>query len=73
MAPLNVIPKLHELPLQPDHPPHSSWGLWKDNPELGSLNWLSDETVCDAAAGIRTGQRITLKYEELSIELRAQG
>lgn len=50
-----------ELPLRKGDPPHSAWGLW-ENSQLGSLNYLTDEKVLQAASSeLKTGVRISLK------------
>ncbi|KAJ5695945.1 hypothetical protein N7536_006357 [Penicillium majusculum] len=49
-----------ELPLRKGDPPHSAWGLW-ENSQLGSLNYLTDEKVLQAASSeLKTGVRISL-------------
>lgn len=37
------LPSYRELPVRPDAPPGSSWGLWGDDDQLGTLNLLTDE------------------------------
>lgn len=60
------IPSFDELPLGPDDPPYSAWGLWGEegeDPALGSLNYLTDKLVLQAAKDeIQTGQRVGLEY-----------
>lgn len=60
------IPSFDELPLRPDDPPNSAWGLWgegDEDPALGSLNYLTDRRVVQAAKDeIQTGQRVGLEY-----------
>lgn len=66
------IPSFDDLPLRHGDPHHSAWGLW-NNPALGSLNHLTDAVVLRAAQEeLRTGERVTLKYDcsELFIEGR---
>ncbi|KAL4806516.1 putative cyclase-domain-containing protein [Aspergillus unguis] len=53
------LPSFDNLPLNPDDPPHSAWGLWK-NPGLGTLNHLTDSVVLRAAQEIKSGERVTL-------------
>lgn len=56
------IPPFEQLPLRAGDPPYSAWGLW-DKPELGALNYLSEEnTLQSAKEEIQTGVRIGLKY-----------
>lgn len=60
------IPSFDELPLGPGDPPNSAWGLWGEegeDPALGSLNYLTDKLVLQAAKDeIQTGQRVGLEY-----------
>jgi hypothetical protein len=56
------VHSFEQLPLRAGDPPYSAWGLW-DKPELGALNYLSDEnTLKVAKEEIQTGVRIGLKY-----------
>ncbi|KAF2000730.1 putative cyclase [Amniculicola lignicola CBS 123094] len=55
-------PKFADLPLDPSHPPHSAWGLWGNDDELGTLNHLTPETTVAAAQEIKTGVRIGLNW-----------
>lgn len=58
MAFQSVLPEFDSLPLHPEDPPHSAWGLYEPNDQLGSLNRLTDETVTRAAREeIQTGSR----------------
>ena len=54
-------PPFDQLPLQPQHPKGSSWGLWGDDDELGSLNLLTPEVIQRAASEIQTGRSIPMK------------
>ena len=67
MNPLEHLPAFNELPLHPNHPANSAWGLWLENSALGSLNWLTDEVVLSASKEIRTGQRIPVKYMAMDV------
>jgi hypothetical protein len=65
MSPLKMIipfPKFSELPLNLTHPPHSAWGLWGPNDELGTLNHLTPERTVEAAKLITTGTRVGLNW-----------
>ncbi|KAI1270324.1 putative cyclase-domain-containing protein [Xylariaceae sp. FL1019] len=53
-------PRFDELPLKPDDPPVSAWGLWGPDDELGSLNILTPEKVKAAISEVRTGETIPL-------------
>jgi hypothetical protein len=54
-------PEFNDLPLAPNHPKASAWGLWGKNDELGTLNLLIPEVVSQASSEIRLGQVIPLK------------
>jgi hypothetical protein len=56
------FPKFSQLPLDPDHPPHSAWGLWGPNDDLGTLNHLTSERTVEAAELITTGTRVGLSW-----------
>ena len=52
------LPKFSDLPLRKNDPPHSAWGLYGLNDELGTLNRLTDELVAKVASQeIRSGVR----------------
>ncbi len=56
-----TIPSFQDLPLQKGDPPHSAWGLYGKNDELGTLNRLTDERVVAAARSeIQSGVRLVL-------------
>lgn len=64
VQPKSPIPTFEQLPLREGDPPFSAWGLWGEGPEsqLGALNYLTDERVLAAIKGVRTGERVGLKY-----------
>jgi kynurenine formamidase len=49
---LNNVPKFAQLPIKPDKPKESSWGVFG---ELGCLNFLTPQGVVDAAHLVRKG------------------
>jgi kynurenine formamidase len=53
-------PRYSELPVSPDAPPRSAWGLYGADDDLGTLNLLTPERVVAAASCIRTGKRFTI-------------
>jgi hypothetical protein len=55
-------PKFTELPLDPSHPPHTAWGLWGMDDELGTLNHLTEERTVAAAKEIKTGKRFGINW-----------
>src|SRR6202035_2047430 len=50
---LNKVPRFAELPIKPDKPKESSWGVFGDDDELGCLNFLTPQGVVDAAPLVR--------------------
>ncbi|KAL1650215.1 hypothetical protein SLS58_001026 [Diplodia intermedia] len=52
---MDSIPKFSDLPLRQGDPPHSAWGLYGDDDELGFLNRLTEGVVLEAAQEIKTG------------------
>lgn len=56
------FPRFSELPLDPSHPPHSAWGIWGADDELGTLNHLTAERTLEAAMEIRNGTRVGLNW-----------
>lgn len=57
------LPKYDELPIKPEYPPHSAWGLFGDNDQIGTLNLLTPERVAAASRLVRTGQVFALNWE----------
>ncbi len=57
------LPRYAELPVRPDAPPRSSWGLWGDDDVLGTLNLLTPERALRATASIRTGRWFALSLD----------
>jgi kynurenine formamidase len=54
------VKKYDELLNRTDGPAGSSWGLWGNDNDLGTLNFITSETVLGGAACVRTGDRINL-------------
>jgi len=52
----NRIPKFADLPVKPDAPPESNWGVFGDDDQIGCLNFLTAEGVLDAARLVRRGR-----------------
>ena len=53
-------PTFSSLPLRPNDPPFSAWGLYGLDDELGTLNLLTEEVVQKASREIQKGLRIGL-------------
>ncbi|WP_132975384.1 cyclase family protein [Pseudonocardia dioxanivorans] len=57
-----TFPTYAQLLARTDAPPGSAWGVWGAGDEIGTLNHLTPERVRDAAALVRTGERIRLDH-----------
>lgn len=57
------LPKFKDLPLGESDPPHSAWGLWGSQDQLGCLNHLTAETIVAAAGEIRCGRSVGLSWD----------
>jgi hypothetical protein len=57
------LPTFDELPIKPDYPPHSAWGVFGDDDQIGTLNLLTPERVAAAAHLVKTGQIFALNWE----------
>lgn len=55
MSQAEKLPSYQELPVKEDAPPGSSWGLWGDDDQLGTLNLLTDERTRRAAQEVQRG------------------
>ena len=56
-------PRFEDLPLRAGDPKGSSWGLWGEDDELGTLNLLTPEVTRKAAAEVTTGEVVALKSD----------
>jgi kynurenine formamidase len=65
------LPRYRDLPVKEGAPPGSSWGLWGDDDQLGTLNLLSDERTLRATATVRRGAvfPLNLPLQELDPQL----
>lgn len=57
------LPTFAELPIKPEYPPHSAWGVFGDDDQIGTLNLLTPERVAAAARLVQTGQVFALNWE----------
>jgi kynurenine formamidase len=57
------LPDFDELPVKPDSPPHSAWGVFGDDDQIGTLNLLTPERVAAAVRLVRTGQLFPMNWE----------
>jgi hypothetical protein len=55
-------PDFNDLPLDKNGPRGNAWGLWGPDDQLGTLNYLNDDVISQAAReNIKTGSRLSLK------------
>ena len=57
------LPSYSELPVRADRPPRSSWGLWGDDDELGTVNLLTQERAVRGLGLARHGRVFPLNWE----------
>jgi hypothetical protein len=57
------LPTFAELPVNPDSPPHSAWGVFGDDDQIGTLNLLTPEPVAAAARLVQHGQVFAMNWE----------
>src|SRR5664280_1786589 len=50
-----ALPDYDSLPIRPDAPPGSSWGLWGERDVLGTLNLLDEDAVLRGVAAAQRG------------------
>ncbi len=57
------LPAFAQLPIKPGYPPHSAWGVFGDDDQIGTLNLLTPERVAAAARLVRSGEVFALNWE----------
>jgi hypothetical protein len=57
------LPDFADLPVKPDHPPSSAWGVFGDDDQIGTLNLLTPERVAAAARLVQDGRVFALNWE----------
>jgi hypothetical protein len=57
------LPGFADLPIKPGCPPHSAWGVFGDDDQIGTLNLLTPERVAAAARLVKTGQVFPLNWD----------
>jgi len=58
-----ALPRFADLPVHPNAPPGSSWGVFGEADELGTLNFIGPEQVQAAAALVRAGRVFALNWD----------
>jgi Putative cyclase len=57
------LPRFADLPVRPGAPRGSTWGLWGDDDEIGTLNLIGPDQVRAAAALVRRGSVFSLNWD----------
>jgi len=57
---LNRLPRYDELPLRPHAPKGAAWGVFGDDDQLGTVNFLTPQKVLEAARLVRQGKVFAL-------------
>ncbi len=57
------LPSYDQLPVDPDKPPGSSWGVWGPDDVLGCLNLLTPERAVRGAECVRRGAVFPINWE----------
>ncbi|KAI7859622.1 hypothetical protein BDC45DRAFT_601831 [Circinella umbellata] len=57
------LPTYDQLPIKPEYPPHSAWGVWGEDDNLGTLNLLTEDVVKEAGQCIKSGKVFALNWE----------
>ena len=60
---MTTLPSYDDLPVRPDAPPGSSWGLWGDDDVFGCLNLLTPERIVRAAGLVTKGAVFALNLD----------
>ncbi|KAI7889112.1 uncharacterized protein EV154DRAFT_424580 [Mucor mucedo] len=57
------LPTFDQLPINPEYPPQTAWGVWGKEDNLGTLNLLNEERVANAAKCIKRGAVFSLNWK----------
>ena len=60
---MHSLPTFDELPIKPEYPPRSGWGIFGDDDQIGTLNLLTSERVAAAARLVQTGQVFAMNWK----------
>ncbi len=60
---MTELPDYDQLPISPDKPPRSAWGVWGDDDELGAVNLLTPDRVLAGVACVRKGSTFPLNWD----------
>ena len=56
------LPSYRQLPISPDKPPRSSWGVWGDDDQMGTMNLLTIERAQRGLALAKRGAVFSLNW-----------
>ncbi|ORX47457.1 hypothetical protein DM01DRAFT_1310336 [Hesseltinella vesiculosa] len=56
------LPSYDQLPIDPKYPPHTAWGLWGDDDNLGTLNKITKQNTVDATKLVKHGKIFPLNW-----------
>src|SRR5690242_19621644 len=59
------LPSFAELPIRSGAPPRSAWGVFGDDDQVGTINFLTPERVVAAAALVKTGRHFPMNWSLL--------
>jgi hypothetical protein len=57
------LPAYKDLPVKAGAPPHSSWGVFGDDDQIGTVNLITPEKALEAARLVRTGKSFSLNWD----------
>lgn len=57
-----TVPSYDQLPISPDKPPRSAWGLWGAEDEVGAINLLDGSCVLRGISSVRSGEVFPLNW-----------
>ncbi|KAL0083577.1 putative cyclase-domain-containing protein [Phycomyces blakesleeanus] len=63
MSTESTLPTYDELPVDPNAPPHTAWGLWGEDDNLGTLNLLTPDKVVKATSLVSRGDVFALNWK----------
>lgn len=59
---MSEYPRYEDLPIDPSRPPGSAWGVFGDDDEVGTLNFITDADVQAASASVVEGAVFPLNW-----------
>lgn len=57
------LPSYDNLPIRPELPPGSAWGVWGNDDQLGTINLLTEERAARAAGLVGRGATFALNWQ----------